>query len=157
MANTYASCPTTIIAAPFETVWGLLTEPAGWDSFYDIRNVRVDPPGSAVAGQHFSGESGPRFLRLRLDFTYTRIDPVEGRLGLEIRLPLGILVHEEMDCVRLGPDRCRVSYHCNFELPAGWRGAITRRLLSRELREGPVDSLLRLKEAAENAAGRKPG
>jgi hypothetical protein len=152
MAATYASCPTTIVGAPFETVWGLLTEPAGWGSFYDVRDVHVDPPGSAVVGQHFRGESGPRILRLCVDFTYTRVDPEEGKLGLEIRLPLGIRVQEEMDCVRLDGDRCRVNYHCNFELPSGWRGAVIRRMLGRELDEGPLDSLLRLKRAAEGIA-----
>jgi hypothetical protein len=60
---TYTSCPTTIVNAPIEIVWALLTEPAAWGAFTDVQ-----PTGSAVVGQRFYGESGPRFLQLRLKF-----------------------------------------------------------------------------------------
>jgi len=40
-------------------------------------------------------------------------------------------------------------YHCGFNFPIGWRGALTRVLMRREVNAGPVDSLSRLKRAAE--------
>ncbi len=43
-----------------------------------------------------------------------------------------------------------------FCFPGGWRGRLTRVLLSRGVKEGPADSLLRLKRAAEHEhRGRK--
>ena len=146
---TYASCPTDVVNAPVEIVWSLLTDPAGWGDFYDMRVLRVDPPGPASVGQRLSGESGPRVLHLGISFEYTDIDPEHHRLGVNVKLPLGITVREDMDLVALGETKCRVNYHCNFELPTGFRGWVTRRMLGRELDEGPVDSLRRLKAAAE--------
>jgi hypothetical protein len=41
------------------------------------------------------------------------------------------------------------NYHCNFGFTKGWRGAIARTIMRRKLDAGPVDSLSRLKRAAE--------
>jgi hypothetical protein len=41
------------------------------------------------------------------------------------------------------------NYHCNFGFAKGWRGAIRRTIMRRKLDVGPVDSLSRLKRAAE--------
>ena len=56
---------------------------------------------------------------------------------------------EELGCPAINATQCRVSYHCHFALPSGWRGWLLRMVLWRELRVGPEDSLRRLKRAAE--------
>jgi hypothetical protein len=148
--SVHASCPTDIVDAPIDVVWGLLTDPAGWGDFFDVRLRGIEPPGTATAGQKFWGESGPAFLHLEIRFEYTLVDEAQHKLGLDVKLPLGMTVREELDCVPLADGRCRVNYHCNFGLPGGWRGWLVRRVLGRELDEGPVDSLARLKAAAEH-------
>jgi hypothetical protein len=145
----YSACPTDIVDAPVETVWALLTNLAGWGTFFDVRVNSVEPPGPPVVGQRMQGESGPRMLHLRVAFEFTRIDTIDHKLDIEVQLPFGITVHEALDCTPIDARRCRVNYHCNFALPTGWRGAVAHVLLSRELREGPIDSLSRLKRAAE--------
>ena len=144
-----SSCPSEIVDAPVETVWALLTEPAGWSSFYDLRVIRVEPPGRARVGQRIFGESGPRWLHLTVTLAYTAIDVSQRSLRLEVQMPLGIAVREELSCSPINERQCRVNYHCHFSLPSGWRGALLRLLMRRELRVGPVDSLRRLKQAAE--------
>ena len=52
---THASCPSTVVSAPIEIVWLLLTEPARWGDFFDVRITRLEPAGSAVIGQRFYG------------------------------------------------------------------------------------------------------
>jgi hypothetical protein len=152
----YAACPTEIVEAPVGVVWGLLTSISGWGSFFDVRVTSVEPPGPAAKGQRMLGESGPRWLHLGVSFEYTLIDETHYKLEMDGRLPLGMTVHEALDCVPLEHGRCRVNYHCNFGFPGGWRGRLTRILLSRGLKEGPADSLLRLKRAAEQEhRGRK--
>jgi hypothetical protein len=157
---TYASCPTTIVNAPVELVWTLLTRPAGWGDFFDVRITAVEPAGPAVLGQKVWGESGPRFLHLKLDFRYVEIDEFHYKLGLHVRLPFAIAVREDLNCVSLERNQCRVNYHCDFGFPTGWRGAVARVLMRRELHSGPVDSLSRLKRAAEQLhaldASRRP-
>jgi hypothetical protein len=120
-----------------------------------VRVVSVEPPGPAVIGQRMRGESGPRWLHLGVTFEFTRLE-VHRKLEMDIRMPFGISVHEDMDCVAIDDNRCRVNYHCHFQFPAGWRGSLLRRLLSRGLTTGPADSLARLKRAAEETfrAGR---
>ena len=145
----YASCPTNIVNAPVEIVWTLLTRPEGWGDFYDVRIAAIEPPGPAVVGQTVFAESGPRFLRLNLEFRFIKIDAVNHELGLDVRLTFGITVREDLSCVPLGQDQCRVNYHCDFGFPTGWRGAVARFLMRRELDSGPVDSLSRLQRAAE--------
>jgi hypothetical protein len=157
MPAEFLACPTAVVEAPIDIVWNLLTNLAGWGDFYDVRVKSVDPPGPAVVGQRMRGESGPRWLHLGVSFEFTRIE-THRKLEMQIRMPFGITVHEDMDCLPLDGDRCRVNYHCHFKFPDNWRGALLRRLLSRGLTAGPADSLSRLKRAAEEAhrAGRLP-
>jgi Polyketide cyclase / dehydrase and lipid transport len=143
------SCPTGLVNAPIEVVWSLLTDPTGWATFFDIRVLRIFPPGLAVVGQRIYGESGPRILRLAVTLEYTEIDTARRQIGLNIQLPLGITVRENLSCSTVGDTQCRVNYHCDFNLPTGWRGAIARVMLGREFEAGPVDSLSRLTRAAE--------
>src|SRR5712692_1537039 len=113
----YISCPTTIVDAPVEIVWMLLTRPEGWGDFYDVRIASVEPPGLAVVGQKVCAASGPWLLRLKLEFRFIKIDAGNRELGLEVQLPFGITVRENLSCVPLGQDQCRVNYHCDFGLP----------------------------------------
>ncbi len=145
----YASCPISIVNAPVELVWKLLTRPEGWGSFYDVRINAVDPAGPAVVGQTILAESGPQLLHLKLQFRFVEIDAVNFRLGLHMQLPLGITVRENLTCFPLGLEQCRVNYHCGFGFPTGWRGAVMYFCLRRELDTGPVESLSRLQREAE--------
>ena len=95
----------------------------------------------------------PRLLHLALEFRFTRVDAANYELGLDVKFPLGITVREDLSCVPIGTDQCRVNYRCGFGFPAGWRGTVARLLMRRELNSGPVDSLSRLRRAAEERYG----
>jgi hypothetical protein len=146
---TDVSCPTDIVNAPLAVVWALLTDPAGWANFFDIRIIRIDPPGPAAVGQRIYAESGPRYLHLGVTLEYTDIDAARRAIGLNVQLPLRITVREDLTCSFVTETQCRVSYRCDFGFPLGWRGAIARMILRRGMVSGPADSLSRLKHAAE--------
>jgi hypothetical protein len=148
-STTHVSCPTAVVEAPVQIVWELLTHPGGWGAFFDVRIVSVTPAGPAMVGQIVRAESGPKFLKFGLTFQYLKIDASPRRLLLKVELPFGITVREDLQCVSLDADRCRVNYGCNFEFPRGWRGVIARRVMRREIEAGPADSLSRLKRMAE--------
>ena len=145
----HASCPTAIVKAPIEAVWQLLPDPGRWDEFFDVRRVTVTPPGTASVGQVVRAESGPRLLRLKISFQFLEIEETRHRLLINVDLPLGIMVREDLNCIRLEKDQCRVNYGCNFEFPNGWRGVLARLFLHKEIDAGPADSLFRLKRRAE--------
>jgi hypothetical protein len=126
-AIAHSSCPTSIVNAPVEIVWNLLTRPEKWGDFYDVRVTSVEPAGPAVVGQTVFAESGPRLLHLALEFRFTKIDAVNFGLGLDVKLPFGVTVCEDLSCVPIGQDQCRVNYHCGF----GFRdGAVWSRACS---------------------------
>ena len=152
----YASCPTRIVNAPVELIWTLLTRPEGWGDFYNVRITAADPPGPAVVGQTVFAESGPQFLHLKLQFRFTKIDALNYRLGFDARFTFGITVQEDMTCVPVGQEQCRVNYRCNFDFPKGWRGAFTHFLVRRRLDSGPLDSITRLQRAAEQLHAKSP-
>jgi hypothetical protein len=152
----YSSCPTTIVNAPVQIIWELLMNPDGWGDFFDVRIIGMKPEGRAAVGQEIYAESGPSFLHLKVEFKFVAIDSDRHRLGLEIRLPFGVSVKENLECAALDLDHCRVNYGCDFSFPTGWRGAIVRLVLRRELDAGPIDSLARLKRAAEQFYGLAP-
>jgi Polyketide cyclase / dehydrase and lipid transport len=149
----HSSCPTSIVNAPVDIVWGLLTHPEKWGDFYDVRVTSVEPPGPAVVGQTIFAESSPRLLHLALQFRFIKIDVVKYELRLDVKLPFGVTVCEDLNCVPIGQDQCRVNYNCRFGFPVGWRGTVARMLMRRELNSGPADSLSRLRRAAEERYG----
>ena len=117
----------------------------------EVRVTSVEPAGPAVVGQIVFTESDPCLLDLALELRLTKIDAVNYELGLDVRMPFGIRVREDLSCAPLGQDQCRINYHCDFGFPTGWRGAVARFLMRRELDAGPVDSLNRLQRAAERS------
>jgi hypothetical protein len=127
----------------------MLTDISSWGSFFNLRVVSVEPPGPAIKGQRMLGEAGPRWLHLGFSFQFTLVNATNYKLELDARFPMGLTVHEAMDCVPLESERCRVNYHCHFGFPSGWRGRLTRVLLSPRLERGPTDSLMRLTRGAE--------
>jgi hypothetical protein len=90
----YSSCPTGIINAPVELVWTLLMRPERWGEFYDVSIASANPAGLASVGQTVFAESGPHFLHLKLQFRFVEIDAPNYKLGLDVRLPLGVTVRE---------------------------------------------------------------
>ena len=58
-----------------------------------------------------------------LKFDYAEVNQAQHRLGLNVQLPFGITVREDLNCIPLSNTRCRVNYHCNFGFAKGWRGA----------------------------------
>ena len=140
-----------------EVVWTLLTHPEGWGDFYNVRITAVDPAGPAVVGQTVFAQSGPEFLHLKLQFRFTEIDALNYKLGFDARFPFGVTVREDMSCIPLGQQQCRVNYHCGFGFPTGWRGAVLHFLMRRRLDSGPADSLARLQREAERLYAESPG
>ncbi len=152
----YTSCPKVVINTPLGVVWALLTQPAGWGSVFDLRVRSINPPGPATVGQEIKAETGPQFFRLSLTFRIIDLDASCHRLWLDVELPFGITVFEDLRCTSIDADACKVAYRCRFDFPSGWRGSLLRMLLNRELDAGPIVSQIRLKRAAEQAYERSP-
>ena len=108
---THTSCPTAIVTAPIECVWSLLTNPAGWGAFFDLRVTAVIPPGPAAVGQILKADTGPRFFPFKLRFEIVDIDATLHDLRIDGTLPLGLRIREVMQCRPLDTASCRVTYN----------------------------------------------
>src|ERR1700730_1121129 len=103
-------------------------------------------PGRRSSDKKISAETGLRILHLKLTFQMIEIDPHQHRLCLDVHLPFGITVHEDLSCTPLDVDHSPVDYRCNFDFPRGWRGSLAKILIHHGFDSGPEDSLSRLKQ-----------
>jgi hypothetical protein len=60
--------------------------------------LAADPSGPVIVGQKISGETGLRILHLKLTCRMIAIDLDHHRLRLDVNLPFGLTVHEELRC-----------------------------------------------------------
>jgi hypothetical protein len=102
------SCPTDVVQAPAELVWSLLASPASLDTWIDGR--LVSGPGRALQpDDRLRFRSGPLGL-FEVEFLVHGVE-APLRLGLEVRLPLGVVNHQVVVVTSLAGGRCRVTYN----------------------------------------------
>jgi carbon monoxide dehydrogenase subunit G len=102
-------CPADTVAAPPETVWRLLTDPATYDTWADARVESVQPAGPAQPGQVVLMSSGAMGMRFGVRFDIERVDRATHDLELRAQFPLGIRMHEHIS-VRPVDSGSRVQY-----------------------------------------------
>jgi hypothetical protein len=95
-------CPMAVVHAPVEVVWALLTDPAGYGAFWDLRVRRVVPPGPARPGQVVEG----RPARLTIE----AVDAARHQIRYTATLPLGLTSLNVLTCTPLDPASCRVAF-----------------------------------------------
>lgn len=98
-------CPTEVIHAPVERVWHLLTDPrqlAQWSG------AKLDE------GPECPLRAGDRFIlrkrRMRISFQVLDANALQ-HLRLYIRLPFGIVNHEQVQLTALSTTACRVTFN----------------------------------------------
>jgi hypothetical protein len=89
-------CPSDLVAAPVETVWRLLTDPASYDTWADARVERLDPSGRARPGQVVRMTSGAFGLRFKIRFDIERVDDASRDFEFRAQFPFGIRMHEHI-------------------------------------------------------------
>lgn len=105
----FTVCPVAVIAAPVESVWELLTEPALRDEWWDARTAHVVPEGTAAPGQVIYLK--PLLLgRLgKGSLTVERVDPDKHQIVWQLR-GLGVINQQTTTCTALDAASCRVQY-----------------------------------------------
>ena len=101
-------CPTDIVTATPERVWGLLTNPADYPSWADARPVGA-PERLVAAGDRVVLRVGPAGA-FTVVFEFLKLEPPSA-LTLDARLPFGIINHEVVRISRVAESRCRVTFN----------------------------------------------
>lgn len=98
-------CPTEIILAPAERVWGLLTDPRELAAWTGV--TLVDAPARAVrAGDRLICRVGP----LRIVFDVVAVQAPRA-LTFDIALPFGVGNHEQMQITPIDAHACRTTFN----------------------------------------------
>ena len=71
----FTVCPVAVVAAPVESVWELLSEPALRDEWWDARTERVVPEGKASPGQVIYLKTLPSVRQWETTLRIERVDP----------------------------------------------------------------------------------
>jgi|SRR5579871_3687473 len=97
------TCPTTMVEAPADRVWRLLTIPAEFQRWTGLRMTK-GPGRPLAAGDRVEFFAG--LLRLHL----IRLERPR-RLELEMQFPFGIVNHEVIVITPQSDRTCRVTYN----------------------------------------------
>ena len=103
-------CPATTVAAPLESVWELLGNPANYDEWWDARTERIVPEGQTSPGQILYAKT-PAFGR-QWDVTLKieQVKPEKHQIQMLIALPLGVVNHVTISCATIDATSCRVQF-----------------------------------------------
>lgn len=104
------ACPIAVIKAPTSTIWRLLTTREGYDEWADARVVAIQPPGSAAEGQLVEFQARALGIGWRVEFRIAEVVPSRS-LGIDVRLPLGIVNHEHITLLPLSERETRVTFN----------------------------------------------
>ena len=107
---TLRACPTTVVRAPAERVWELLSEPANYGQWWDAQTRAITPAGPAQPGQRIEAETSAVGRKWIVRIVVEGVDPAQRVIHLTTRLPLGITVENHIACVPLDAASCRVTF-----------------------------------------------
>ncbi len=102
-------CPAATVAAPAETVWGLLASAARWDAWIDGRVERAEP-GPLAVGQTVTVLAPALGRTWRAVFVIEEVDAARGALAMRVTFPLGMTLRERLTVRPLDSASCRVEY-----------------------------------------------
>ena len=106
----FTTCPITIVNAPVEKIWKMLSEPESYALWWDAQTRSVEPPGAAVPGQVIYAQTRAQGVSWKVTIRVEAVDAARQRLDLTTRLPLGITVHNHIACTPVGESACQVSF-----------------------------------------------
>src|SRR5215472_17386758 len=103
-------CPATVVAAPVESVWELLSEPTLYDEWWDAHTERIVPEGKVSPGQVLYAKTSALGRKWDVTLRIEMVNPEKHQIQLHVTLPLGIVNHETITCTALDATSCRVQY-----------------------------------------------
>ena len=106
----FTLCPATVVAAPIESVWELLSEPTLYDEWWDAHMELIVPEGKISPGQVLYAKTSALGRKWDVTLRVEMVEPEKHQIQLHVTLPLGIVNHETITCTALDATSCRVQY-----------------------------------------------
>lgn len=102
-------CPAAIVAAPVDVVWSLI-QPERLSLWIDGQVDAPIPVGAATVGMTFSATSPAMGRKWHSYFTIEKVNHEKHQLGMHVRFPFGMQLHEHLSCTPIDERSCRVQY-----------------------------------------------
>jgi|SRR5215469_14752924 len=103
-------CPSTVVAAPLEQVWELLTNPEGFDSWADATLVAAEPDGAAQPAQKLHLVTGALGLKFAVTIDVLDVDAENHQLHFLVHLPFGVVNDETVTMADTGDGNTLVRF-----------------------------------------------
>jgi uncharacterized protein YndB with AHSA1/START domain len=107
---TVSVCPSTVVEAPVERVWELLTRPEGFDNWTDASLVVAEPPGRAAPGQELRLVTRALGRTFAVRISVREVDGERRRLRFLVALPFGMTNDEVITVADAGDGRALVRF-----------------------------------------------
>jgi hypothetical protein len=106
----FSVCPATMVNAPVETVWELLSDLTQFDTWWDARTERIVPEGNASSGQMLYATTLAFGRTWNLTLRVDAVSPEKHQIQMHISLPLGLINDNTITCAALDSTSCRVQF-----------------------------------------------
>jgi hypothetical protein len=106
----FSVCPVATVAAPVESVWELLSEPALYDAWWDARTERIVPEGKAAPGQTLYAKTSALGRKLDVTLRVEAVRPEKHQIQLHVVLPFGIINDITITCAAIDATSCSVQF-----------------------------------------------
>lgn len=103
-------CPSALVEAPVERVWGLLTSPELFDTWVDGTLVSAEPAGPTRPGQRLRFGTSAFGRRLQVTIDVLEIDREKHLMHLLVDLPFGLVNDETLTLAPAGEGRTLVRF-----------------------------------------------
>jgi uncharacterized protein YndB with AHSA1/START domain len=100
-----------MISAPVERVWALLSDPALYEQWQDVKIRSIQLEGTIQPGQKIIGHSskfGTQWVHITLQIG--EVDEARHRVELTTTFSIGLQVHNHIQCAVVNPSTCRVQF-----------------------------------------------
>lgn len=94
-------CPATVVAAPVDVVWDLLSDPTRYDEWWNAYMERIEPAGKATPGQVLSAKTSALGMTGHMTIHVEAVDSDPHQIRLQVALPFGILNNASITCTPL--------------------------------------------------------
>ena len=106
----FTVCPAAMVAAPVDSVWELLKDPALYDTWWDARTVRIVPEGEATPGQVVYAKATGLGRTWDVTLKVEAVHPERHQVRLHVTLPLGLINDNTITCAPIDATSCRVQF-----------------------------------------------
>lgn len=103
-------CPSSVVDAPIDAVWRLLTRPESFDTWVDAKLIAAEPAGDAQPGQRLRLVTKEIGLTFAISMEVLEVDAEQHRLHLMIALPFGVVNDETITMADAGNGRTLVRF-----------------------------------------------